>query len=63
VESKTASSASNEAQFPANWGVGVKSLTEENTDALDSVGRSAFDTAAIGKVEEISALKLQWALC
>jgi hypothetical protein len=57
VESQTASSGSNEAQFPANWE--VKSLTEENTDALHSVGRSTFETAAIGTVEEISAFKLQ----
>ena len=48
MESQTASSGSNEAHFPANWE--VKSLTEENTDALRSVGRSTFETAAIGTV-------------
>ena len=60
VESQTASSRSNEAQFPANWE--VKSLTGENTDALHSVGRSTFESAAIGTAGEISAFKLEWAL-
>jgi hypothetical protein len=57
VESQTASSGSNEAQFSTNWE--VKSLTEKNTDALQNVGRSTFETAATGTVEEISAFKLQ----
>ena len=36
VESRTVSSGSNKAQFPAKCE--VKSLTEESTDAVHSVG-------------------------